>query len=95
MTKFFYYKHPKTGEIYSDQRMIGFEGVPYTSPDGVECDLAKDYSPPVKERKLGIAIIDNNAEVFQKDAAFVKKCNPRYVKFRDGHREKYDPTKHF
>ena len=42
MTKFFYYKHPKTGEIFSDQRMIGFEGVPYKA-DGVECELLKDY----------------------------------------------------
>ena len=94
MTKFFYYKHPKTGKIYSDQRMMGFENVPYKASDGVECELLKDYSPPVKAKNPGLCIIDKNAEVFEKDAAYVKECNPKYVKYRDGHREKYDSTKH-
>jgi hypothetical protein len=95
MPKFFYYKHPKTGKVYSDQRLTGFETVPYKAPDGVECKLLKNYSPPAKkEKKSTFGIIDKNAEVFEKDPAYVKKCNPKYVKFRDGHREKYDPTKH-
>ena len=94
MTNFFYYKHPKTGKIYSDQRMIGFENAPYRASDGVECELLKDYSPPITERKNQLGIINKNAEVFQKDSAYVKECNPRFVKFRDGHRERYDPTKH-
>ncbi len=95
MTKFFYYKHPKTGKIYSDQRMIGFETNPYKDRDGTECELLKDYSPPAKkETKSTFGIIDKNAEVFQKDSAFVKKCNPKYIKFNDGHREKYDSSKH-
>ena len=94
MINFYYYKHPKTGKIYSDQRMIGFETKPYKASDGVECELLEDYSPPVEESKNQIGIINKNAEVFQKDPEFVKKCKPRYVKFRDGHREKYDPTKH-
>jgi len=33
-------------------------------------------------------------EVFEADANYVKSVNPRYVKFQDGHREKYDPGKH-
>ncbi|MCK5762538.1 MAG: hypothetical protein KAH05_00310 [Clostridiales bacterium] len=94
MTTFFYYKHPKTGKIYSDQRMSGFEEVPYMASDGVKCELLKDYCPDTEDSKNQIGIINKNAEVFQKDSAFVKKCKPKYVKFRDGHREKYDPTRH-
>jgi hypothetical protein len=94
MVKFFYYKHPKTGKIYSDQRLIGYEKNPYKAPDGEICDLIEDYVPPVKEGKTQLGIINKNAEVFQKDPDFVKKCNPKYVKFQDGHRERYDPTKH-
>jgi len=94
MTKFFYWKHPKTGKIYSDQRLSGFENIPYKTSDGTVCDLLKDYSPPKKEQKSSIGIIDKNAEVFQKDRNFIKKCNPRFIKFNDGHRERYDPSKH-
>ena len=94
MTKFFYYKHPKTGKIYSDQRLPGFENVPYKAPDGEVCELQKNYTPPAKKTKSTIGIIDKNAEVFEKDPAYVKKCNPKFVRFRDGHKERYDPTKH-
>ena len=94
MTKFFYYKHPETGEIFSDQRLIGFESIPYKAKDGVECELLKNYSPPKKSKDPGLCIIDKNAEVFKKDRDYVKKCNPKFIKFRDGHRERYDPTKH-
>ena len=94
MLNFYYYKHPKTGKIYSDQRMKGYESKPYIAGDGIECELLKNYSPQRKKTKSQIGIIDKNAEVFQKDAKYVRDCNPRFVKFRDGHREKYDPTKH-
>jgi len=95
MIKFFYYKHPTTGEIFSDQRMMGFENVPYKAKDGVECGLLKGYSPPSeKEIKSTFGIINKNAEVFQKDRDYVKECNPKYIKFNDGHRERYDPSKH-
>lgn len=95
MTNFFYYKHPTTGKIYSDQRMIGFEANPYKSSDGIECELLKDYVPPIKESNaVNIAIINKNREVFEADPEFVKKTNPRYVKFQDGHRERYDSSKH-
>lgn len=94
MTKFFYYKHPTTDEIFSDQRMIGFEGVPYKTKDGVECELLKDYYPPSEKSKPTLYIEVKNKEVFQEDRDFVKKCNPKYIKFNDGHRERYDPSKH-
>ena len=44
MINFFYYKHPKTGKIYSDQRMVGYETKPYLHK-GVECELLIDYEP--------------------------------------------------
>lgn len=94
MIKFYYYKHPGTGEIFSDQRMDGFETKPYISSDGEKCELIPDYEPPLKESKKILGIIDKNAEVFQKDPSYVKKMNPKFVKFKDGHRERYDPNRH-
>lgn len=94
MISFFYYKHPKTGKIYSDQRMKGYEEKPYIASDGVECKYLPNYSPPLKKSKKSFGIIDKNAEVFQKDPEYVKKVNPKYIRFRDGHRERYDPNRH-
>jgi hypothetical protein len=94
MIRFYYYKHPETGEIFSDQRMEGFEEKPLIIK-GVKHELVRDYVPPRKKQKdLAPVIINKNREVFEADPAFVKKCKPKYVKFQDGHKEKYDPTKH-
>ncbi len=95
MVRFFWYKHPETGEIFSDQRMDGYEDIPLIIK-GVKCELIRDYSPPEKyDNERSLAIIDKNREVFQADREFVKKMKPKYVRFQDGHRERYDPTKHF
>lgn len=96
MIKFYYYKNPETGQIYSDQRMEGYQHLPYIGPGGIKCEYIPDYIPPETNtnKKTRIGIIDKNAEVFEKDPAYVKKCNPKFVKFRDGHRERYDPNKH-
>ncbi len=93
MIRFYYYKHPKTGEIFSDQRMEGFEEKPYIK-NKVECKLVKDYKPKRKNKTTGIAIINKNREVFEADRDYVKKCNPRNIKFNDGHIERYNPGKH-
>jgi len=93
--KFFWYKHPESGEMLSDQRMTGYEKKPLVVK-GVKCELVPDYEPPIKERdEHNLAIINKNREVFQADPDLVKKSRPKYVKFQDGHRERYDPTKHF
>ena len=95
MTRFFWYKHPETGEMHSDQRMMGYEKRPLIVK-GVKCDLVKGYEPPTgKKVKMRVAIIDKNAEVFERDADFVRKVNPKYVKFQDGHKERYNPNKHY
>jgi len=92
--KFFWYKHPKTGEMFSDQRMEGYEDKPFIHK-GVVCDLMIDYVPPERNSdQYNLAIINKNREVFQADPAYVKSCKPKYVQFQDGHKERYDPTKH-
>ena len=94
MVNFFWYKHPETGEMHSDQRMVGYETKPLIVK-GVECELVPDYAPPVKEHdKRNLVIIDKNREAFQADPDYVKKMRPKYIRFQDGHRERYDPTKH-
>jgi hypothetical protein len=92
--KFFWYKSQKTGKMYSDQRMEGYEHIPLKKA-GEVCDFMPDYQPPqMKDDKHRTIIINKNREVFQADSDYVKKCKPKYVKFQDGHRERYDPTKH-
>jgi hypothetical protein len=94
MIKFYYYQHPQSKDIFSDQRFEEFKDKPYISPDGQKC-LRIDYTPPKEDKDIGILIIDKNAEFFQRDPEYVKACKPEYVRFKDGHREKYDPTKHY
>jgi len=92
---FFWYKHPETGEMISDQRMVGFEEKPLIQ-NGVKCELVRDYIPPkVKTKDLKTVIIDKNAEVFERDPDYVRRCNPKYVQFQDGHKERYNPNKHY
>jgi len=81
------YKNPKTGEIFEDIRSFKDMDKPYISPDGVKCERIFVTK--------GLGIVNKNAECFQKDAHWVKKCKPKFIKFRDGHRERYDPNKHF
>ena len=80
------YLNKETGEIFEEIRSIADRDKPYIDPDGVECPriFPSSVSGWLKGR-----------EVFQVDPEFVKKCNPKYVKYQDGHKEKYDPTRHF
>ena len=80
------YLHPKTGKIYEEIRSIKDRNKEYISPDGITCKR-KEVSSNFNGWK-------GDKEVFEADSDYVKKCNPKYVKFRDGHRERYDPTKH-
>ncbi|MFW6015246.1 MAG: hypothetical protein ACOCRK_02265 [bacterium] len=81
------YKNPKTNKVFDKIRSINDRDKPIILDDGTKCHRV--FSPNYQ-----IGIIDNNAEVFEKDPDYVKKMNPKYVKFKDGHKEKYDPTKH-
>lgn len=96
MVKFFWYKHPKTGEMFSDQRMEGYEERPLIKK-GIKCELDLTYKPPEKEYKaLGPIRIykDGQREVFEADPQYVKKMNPKNIRFQDGHIERYDSSKH-
>jgi hypothetical protein len=83
------YKHPDTEEIFEEIRKIKDRDKPFIAEDGVKC--------PRLEIPLDIGYCgrsEKDREVFEIDSEYTKKCNPKYVKFRDGHREKYDPSKH-
>ena len=91
--KFFWYKHPKTGEMFSDQRMVGYEDKPFNCK-GIDCELVRGYAPPEVDHDRNLAIINKNREVFEADPWLVKKTNPKYVKYQDGHSERFDPNRH-
>lgn len=78
------YEHPDTGDIFEIMRPMSESDEPFFAPDGVECKRVMSSFHGGKGDK----------EVFEVDPHYVKSKKPKYVRFRDGHREKYDPTKH-
>jgi hypothetical protein len=88
--RIFKYKHPKTLEIYSDFRDVRDKNSPFLAPDGTFCEIYGENT--VKNYKSGI--VDLDGEVFQKYPQYCREMNPRKVKYKDGHSEFYDPTKH-
>lgn len=82
--------------MFSDQRMKGYEESPLIIK-GISCELVRNYIPPIKkfDTNINIAIINKNREVWEADPGYVKKCNPKYIQFQDGHKERYNPSKHF
>ena len=84
------YENPNTGEVYEELRSISDRDKPYYNADGIEC---KRREIPSNVGYCGLS--EGQREVFQLDSNYAKSVNPKYVKFRDGHRERYDPTKHF
>lgn len=83
------YRNPKTGECFDEISKMLDSDKPFILEDGTECPRV--FFPPTNR---GNAIIDKNREFFEADPDYVKKMKPKYVKFKDGHRERYDPTKH-
>jgi hypothetical protein len=86
MCPIYQYKHPDTGEIFEEMRKIKDRNKPFISEDDKKCKRL--------EIPTSISGWKKNKEVFEADPAYVKKCKPKYVQFQDGHKEKYDPTKH-
>ncbi len=76
------FQHPETGEIFDDLRPYKDADKPFIAPDGVEC-------PRILS---SCAIIDGNKDVADYDE--VLKSKPKYLRFKDGHRERFDATKH-
>jgi hypothetical protein len=81
------YKNPKNGEVFDEIRNMKDYDKPFILEDGTVCDR-------IYFSEQNLTVIDKNREVFEVDPGYVKKCKPKYVKFRDGHREKYDPNRH-
>jgi hypothetical protein len=86
------YKGKINGKIYEISRSISEREKEYIAEDEEVCEFIPWYL--VEKIKSNLGIIDKNAEAWEKDAEYVKKCAPKYVKYRDGHREKFDPTRH-
>jgi predicted nucleic acid-binding Zn ribbon protein len=78
------FEHPETGEIFEEMRKMKDADKPFVAPDGTVCKRIVSNFMGKKAKN----------EVFEEDGAYVKSCRPKYVKFRDGHRERYDPTRH-
>lgn len=79
------FQHPETGEIFEEFRLMADYDLPFYAPDGEECQRL--ISAPT-------TIIDKNQEVFQMDEDYTRLTNPKYIKYKDGHKEKYNPSKH-
>lgn len=89
--KFFTYKHPINGNLYRDLREFKDKDIPYKDEDGVECNRVPDRGENPNRAPRGWR---KDRETFEADPDYVKRVNPKYIKFNDGHRERYDPTKH-
>lgn len=85
MCPIYEYLNEKTGEVIEEIRPIKDRDNPYITSDGIECK--RIMSSSFNGWKV-------NKEVFEADRDLVKRTNPKYVKFQDGHRERYDPNKH-
>lgn len=86
MCPIYEYIHPETSEIFEDIRKYKDRDKPFISPDGKRCMRLEVPSSMSGWRK--------DREGFEMDPSFYKKMKPKFVKFKDGHREKYDPNKH-
>jgi len=62
----------------------------YKAPDGVVC---KYIEVPNSIGYCGLA--EKEREGFEMDPELYKKRNPKLVRYRDGHKEKYNPDKHY
>lgn len=80
------FQHPKTGEQFDEIRSYADIDRPFIAPDGAICERVRYPST--------VGIVNKNAEVWEKDSDYVKKCKPKWVRRRDGVRERYDPTRH-
>jgi len=86
MSPMYEYEHPETGEIFDVIRSVKDRNKKYRAKDGVLC---KRLEVPTK-----FSGWKGNKEVFEADSDYCKKMSPKYVKFKDGHRERYDSAKH-
>lgn len=80
--------HPKTEEIFTEIRQMSDRDKPFIAPDGEICER-------VLFSKMGyMGRSEKERECFELDPHYCKKVSPKWIKYRDGHREKFDPTRH-
>lgn len=73
------------GEVFEEIRKVEERDNPYYDDKGNLC----------KRIISSLGLVKNaTREVWEYDPKYVKNLNPKYVKRRDGVRERYDPTKH-
>lgn len=93
----YYYKNTKTGEEF-EHILLKVPKDPWEDlilKDGTRCERiwAIKNKKSYKRRRL----TRKNMEIFESDPDYVRKlATPGYtkIKFQDGHRELYDPSKH-
>ena len=89
--KYFRYKNLKTNEIFSEMREFSDRNREYIDKDGSACPRIPDTGEGARVAPGGWR---KDREIFEQDPEYVKKCKPKYIEFRDGHKERYDPRKH-
>ena len=88
------YLHPQTGELIEELRPMKECNEPLILEDGTVCE--RDYSGEQtvdKKRRRDYRGVRGH-EGFEVDPSYYKTLNPKRVRFKDGHTEKYNPTKH-
>lgn len=78
------YQNPETKEIFEVIRPMKDSNKPYITTEGIKCERVISSFAGWKGKR----------EAFELDPHYCKSLHPKYIKFRDGHRERYDPTKH-
>jgi hypothetical protein len=78
------YEHPTTGEIFEDIRPFSKADKPYIASDGAKC--VRVPSIPY--------VFDADRENDYQDMKSQGAGPNTVIRFKDGHKEKFDPTKH-
>jgi len=88
------YKHPDTGEIIEELRPMSESDKPLVLEDGTVCHryFGGELTQDDKRRRQYRGT--NGHEGFEVDPDYYKALRPKRVRFKDGHSEPYDPTKH-
>jgi len=79
------YENTDTKKRFDILRPVRDRDKQYKDSDGTVCKRVIDGAP---------AGWRTDREGFEIDSDFYKESNPKYVRYRDGHRERYDSTRH-
>ena len=88
------YQHPHTGELLEELRSMDQRNDPLVLEDGTVCERYSGGEIQEDKKRRRQYRGTKGHEGFEVDPDYYKIVNPKYVKFKDGHREKFDPNKH-